>query len=121
MKKSIIYIACLFFFFYVLSCGSNDEPTPQTQAPDLDCKNISASYGTDVGPIISTNCATSIACHASGSNNGPGPLLTYTQVFNNRNAIKTAVKNGTMPKDHALSSDQKSKIVCWIENGAIDN
>jgi hypothetical protein len=119
MKKSLIYFTTILFLFYLYSCSSNDEPT--VQAPASDCSTVSATFSKDVSPIISSNCATTTSCHAAGSANGVGPLTSYTQVFNNRNQIKTVVSNGTMPKDRTLSSDQKSKIICWVESGAANN
>jgi hypothetical protein len=117
MKKTLIYFTVLCAVIY--SCSSNDEPAAQT--PAADCSTVSTSFATDVSPIISSTCATTASCHAAGSTNGPGPLTSYTQVFNNRNQIRTVVSNGTMPKDRTLSSEQKSKIVCWVENGAASN
>jgi hypothetical protein len=116
MVRQVVYCVYIVSLFVIISCGSNDEPVE-----DVSCNGMTISYATEVSPLISTNCATTLSCHGSGSTNGPGPLLTYTQVFNNRNAISSAVKSGRMPKDHTLSSDQKSKIVCWIENGAANN
>jgi hypothetical protein len=116
MIKRITYCLYVISLFFIISCGSNDEPVEEVA-----CNGMTISYSTDVSPLISTNCATTSSCHGVGSSNGPGPLTSYTPVFNNRNAISAAVKSGRMPKDHTLSSDQKNKIVCWIENGAANN
>jgi hypothetical protein len=78
------------------------------------------SFSADVSPIIQSSCAIS-GCHAVGSNNGPGALTTYQQIFNNRAAIRTAIANGTMPKTGSLSAAQKNAILCWIDNGASSN
>ena len=78
------------------------------------------SFAADVNPIIQNSCAIS-GCHASGSFNGPGALTTYTQIFNARAAIRTAIANGTMPKTGTLSTDQRNTIICWIDNGAESN
>lgn len=78
------------------------------------------SFAVDVSPIIQSSCAIS-GCHGTGSNNGPGALTSYQQVFNNRAAIRSAVANGSMPKTGSLSPSQKSAILCWIDNGAASN
>jgi hypothetical protein len=74
-----------------------------------------------VNAIIQTSCATGSGCHGSGSLNGPGPLLSYLQVFNARSAIRSAVSSGRMPPNGALSATQKNSIICWIDSGAPNN
>lgn len=86
-----------------------------------ECGGTTKSYASDVSPIIQTNCATNSGCHGSGSSNGPGPLLTYTEVFNNRTAIRSAIASGIMPKNGTLSTTQKNIIFCWIDSGASNN
>ena len=60
-------------------------------------------------------------CHGIGSLNGPGPLLSYTQIFNARSSIRIAVSNGTMPQTGSLTTAQKNSIICWIDSGAPNN
>lgn len=97
------------------SCSSNDESAA------VECGGVTISFTTDVSPIIQTSCATNSSCHASGSNEGPGALITYAQIYSARTVIKSTVASGEMPKNGSLTSDQKNKIICWIENGAADN
>lgn len=78
-------------------------------------------FTADVSPIISSSCATNAGCHATGSTNGPGPLTNYTQIFNARAQIRTAVANGTMPQNGTLTASQKNSIICWIDSGAPQN
>ncbi len=78
------------------------------------------SFTNDVLPIFQSNCAIS-GCHAAGSNNGPGALTSYQQIFNNRSAIRAAVATGVMPKDRTLSTTQKNTMLCWIDAGAASN
>jgi len=84
----------------------------------VDCTGVAATFSADANPIIQTNCATNSGCHGSGSSNGPGPLLTYDQIFNARVAIRSAVLSGAMPLGGTLSTAQKNTIACWIDNGA---
>jgi hypothetical protein len=78
------------------------------------------SFATDVNPIFQNTCAIA-GCHAAGSFNGPGALTTYSQIFNNRAIIRSAVASGTMPKTGSLSTDQKNSLLCWIDSGAPNN
>src|SRR6185436_7557793 len=64
----------------------------------VNCTGVPASFSANVSQIIQSSCATDATCHGSGSANGPGPLLNYTQISNAKDAIKNAVSNGSMPK-----------------------
>ena len=87
----------------------------------VNCAGVASSFSTNVNPIIQSTCATDASCHGAGSANGPGPLLTYTQISNARIAIKTAVGNGTMPKTGSLTTAQKNSIICWVDGGGLNN
>jgi len=82
--------------------------------------NGTKSFAADVNPIIQSSCAIS-GCHAAGSFNGPGALTSYSQIFNARAAIRVAIANGTMPKTGSLTTEQRSTILCWIDDGAVSN
>ncbi len=87
----------------------------------VDCSTVpNKAFGADVDPIIQGRCNIP-GCHASGSTNGPGPLTNYTQVFNARSLIRTAVASGRMPQGSILSAAQKNSIICWIDSGAPNN
>lgn len=117
MKKTIIAGICLLMIFIACSkSGDDNNPTPTTP----DCSGAPKTFSGDVSPVIASSCAIS-GCHAAGSTNGPGALTNYTQVFNARSAIRTAVANGTMPKSGTISTTQKNAILCWIDNGAANN
>ncbi len=100
----------------ILTGCSGDDTTS-----DLDCSGVSLSFTTDVYPIILASCATRSACHGSGSNNGPGPLLTYAQINSSKSDIQSSVASGEMPREGSLSANEKNIIICWITNGASDN
>lgn len=87
---------------------------------DIDC-STSKSWSSDVSPVIISSCSYSSGCHASGSNNGPGALVNYQQVYNNRAAVRSSVVSGRMPEKGSLSSSALSAIVCWIDAGAANN
>jgi len=107
---TVITICSLFIF----SCGKDN-------AAPADCSGPAKTFSADVHPITSSTCATNSDCHGNGSVNGPGPLLTYTQVFNARSSIRSAVSDGRMPKNGSLSASQKSAIICWIDSGGPNN
>ena len=87
----------------------------------IDCSNVAKSFSVDVNPIIQTKCATGSSCHGTGSINGPGALLTYSAIANAHADIRSAILSGLMPKTGSLTNGQKNTIICWIDNGALNN
>jgi hypothetical protein len=113
MKKMVPAILIVVVAGVACSKSTGSDYTP-------DC-TTSRSYSADVSPIIQSYCAVNSGCHATGSHNGPGALTSYQPVYNNRSAIRTAVANGSMPEGSSLTNAQKNAIICWIDNGAMDN
>jgi hypothetical protein len=113
MKKHL-FIAVL-GLSVIISCTKGTENNSSAIA----CTGTK-SFAADVNPIFQNVCANS-GCHDASSTNGPGALTTYQQIFNARSNIRTAIANGTMPKNASLSADQKSAIICWIDGGATNN
>lgn len=113
MKKAYLFI--LASLFSILSCSKNTPAKDSTT-----CDNVTKSFAANVNPIIQSFC-NQPSCHASGSVNGPGPLTNYTQVFNARSAIRSAIQSGLMPQNATLTAAQKNAIICWIDNGAPNN
>ena len=111
VKIFFIIVALLF----LNACTKNPEISP------VDCNGPAKSFTNDVNPVIQASCATNSGCHAAGSNNGPGPLLNYSQVFNARSDIRSSVASGHMPMNGSLTATEKNAILCWIENGAANN
>jgi hypothetical protein len=104
----------LFCFFaiasLIISCN-NSEPDPATPpSTPQDCSTVSAGFS-QANSIFQNSCANASSCHGSGSTSGPGPLLTYNQIFNARTSIRSAVQNGRMPQGGSLSASQKATIV----------
>ena len=122
MKKGILFI--LAAFFMIASCsksGGGDGGGGGGGGGSTTCAGVASAFAANVNPIIQSTCATDATCHGAGSANGPGPLLTYTQIFAARVAIKVAVGNGTMPKTGSLTAAQKSTIICWVDAGGPNN
>ena len=108
--KKLFLVAGVLGFLY--ACTKDAATTTSG-----DCSSTPKSFSIDVNPVIQASCATS-GCHGAGSNNGPGALVTYSQVFNARSAIRASVSSGRMPKNGSLTTSEKAKIICWIDNGS---
>lgn len=121
--KTIVLIVCLasICFLFTISCskGSNlgGNNTTSGGSGALECGTIPKTFSADVNPIVQSFCNAS-GCHATGSNNGPGPLTNYTQVFNARASIRPAIASGLMPQGSSLTTAQKNSFLCWIDSGA---
>lgn len=113
MKKTCLFLAVGLVF--VMSCKKTDTVTA------ANCGSKVATFASDVNPILQSTCTINSGCHGSGSRNGPGSLLSYSQVYNARLSIRSAVANGSMPQNGTLSSAEKTAILCWIDNGALNN
>lgn len=111
LKFSFPLVALLIL---INACTKDPEVT-------VDCSGPAKSFVTDVSPVFQTSCAITSGCHATGSGNGPGPLLTYSQIFNARADIRPAVASGHMPLNATLTVTEKNAILCWIDNGALNN
>jgi hypothetical protein len=117
-----VFVASLVLSLF-FACGKDPENAPGGggSGGSTACSSPAKSFAADVNAIIQTSCATGSGCHGSGSLVGPGPLLTYLQVFNARSSIRSAVSSGRMPPNGGLSATQKNSIICWIDSGAPNN
>jgi hypothetical protein len=122
MKKQYSLIIAILFISVLAACSKDSTGGTNTSGGSLDCSTVTnKAFAADINPIIQSTCATNSSCHGSGSVNGPGALTSYSAVFNSRTSIRSAVSSGSMPKNSALSTSQKNSILCWIDNGAIEN
>jgi len=112
--KQILCIAVVVSFLF--ACTKSAEQKTTT----VDC-TVEKSFNADIKPIAQNSCSMDTDCHGAGSTSGPGELLTYSEIFNARAAIRAAVASGVMPKDATLSASDKNAILCWIDNGATNN
>lgn len=118
MKKALILLIGLSYTTFIfISCSKEGGGGGSS----VDCSTVTnKAFAADVNPIIQGRCNIS-GCHAAGSTNGPGALTNYTEVFNSRSAIRSAVSTGRMPQGSTLSTAQKNSIICWIDGGAPNN
>src|SRR5512146_2208988 len=97
----VLYV--LMVVFVLFACKKSQD---KSSASDV-CSGPAKTFSSDVDPVIQASCALA-GCHATGSTNGPGPLVTYSQVFNARSNIRLAVSSGAMPKNGTLSTTQRN-------------
>ncbi len=114
------------FFALLLTCGvlyscSKKSDTPAGGTTAISCTGITPGFAANVMPLIQANCATSTACHATGSINTGGPFTNYTQVKNKASIIRSQVVSKVMPQGGSLSAAQIQTIACWVDNGAPNN
>lgn len=114
IKKGLISISILAF---IVGCTKSTTDKGSSDN-SIDCSGPAKTFLTDVKPIVQSFCS---GCHGAGSTNGPGELITYSQIFNARADIRSAVISGAMPQNGRLNTAQKSSIICWIDNGALNN
>lgn len=81
-------------------------------------KTSGVSWLEDVKPIIQVSCVKS-GCHDNLS--GRTSLETFADVKKNVNQIRQRVINRSMPFDASLPDAQILTIVCWIDDGALEN
>jgi len=114
MKKLLFALSLLMIF--VWACKKDSVGNSSFTS---DCSGAAKSYASDIAPIIQTYCNSGSGCHAAGGREIP--LATYSQVYNNRSAIRASVISGSMPQNSSLTNAQKNTTVCWIDNGASNN
>ena len=122
VKTGLIMIS---FLAFIAACSKGTGTSAGTGSipggSSIDCSGPVKTFSADVKPTIQGSCATNSSCHGTGSNNGPGELISYSQVFNARTIIRSAVLSGLMPLSGSLTAAQKNAIICWIDNGAPNN
>jgi len=74
------------------------------------CSSTVKSFNNDVLPIISSRCK---GCHSQYSG--------YSQIAGDKSSIRSTIVDGSMPKESSLSTSEKNDVVCWIDNGALNN
>ena len=84
-KQSHIML-CVMIFTLLSSCQDNSNSTIQTT------KNSSPTF-VEIAPIIFKNCT---PCHRAGES-GPIELMTYENVYKNKNKIKFVTQTKYMP------------------------
>jgi hypothetical protein len=116
--KTIAITMLLLTLLYSIACKKSSS---NNNTATVDCTGVTAKFSTDALPVITSQCATNSGCHAAGASNSGGALTNYNEINARKSNIKTTILNGSMPKGSSLSAAQKQSIICWIDNGALNN
>mgnify|MGYP005701874147 CR=1 FL=1 len=82
---------------------------------------ITISYATDIAPMVSASC-NSASCHKSGSLFGDFTSYAGLKAVANSGSLNNrVVVLKTMPSSGPFTDEQRKKIECWIEQGALNN
>lgn len=78
------------------------------------------SFETHISSIMSNSCAVS-GCH--NGDTGLPDFRDLSVIQDKAGLIKTKTGNGTMPPQGSgsLTQEQKDRIACWVDDGALDN
>lgn len=119
MKRAIIYTsaALLAFIFILAACSKKSSGDVSADV----CAAVAAKFTADLLPLMQTKCSFNSNCHGTGSTNTGGVLVTYAQISAKSATIKSQVAAGIMPQSGSLTSAQKNTIICWVNNGALNN
>lgn len=121
IKRSIVWLLCsLLITSY--GCYNNKEELlyPGSVAP-VNCNTVPAKFAADVFPLMTAKCAIS-GCHDAATASGGAVFQNYTQINSKKDRIYIrAVIEKTMPASGILLPEERNKIKCWIDAGALNN
>lgn len=111
--KKLIYFFPVLAMVVAYSCSKDS-----TSSTTVDCTNVSAKFAADVSPILNGSKCSSSNCHPAN-----GDFSTHGNAVSHKDHIQSYVVNRTgtpMPPSGStqLTTDEKNKIACWIQNGA---
>lgn len=121
MKIKILICAICIGTVVFQSCEYNELPEPP---PVIEGCPETISFANDIKPIIDTSCA------LTGCHNGDNGADRNWTVFNNFQSKRANVKDritrppgtpGHMPAKGSLTTDQIQTIVCWVDQGGLNN
>ncbi len=75
------------------------------------------SFKNQIAPIIAEKCST-VSCHGGGVEPN---LSEYSGVKMHASSIKSLINSNEMPPVEPITGAEKNLIVCWIDDGAINN
>jgi uncharacterized membrane protein len=118
ISKSFLLSFAPALFVVISGCGVRENKGSVTDTNSV--SSVKVSYAQVNASVFQVSCKT---CHMNGQARGGVSLDTYTDVFANLGAIKSAVFDGVpnvMPKG-GLPNDQKQLLLTWIDQGAVEN
>ncbi len=112
--KKISFTIFIVSILCIWSCTKDST----TASASIDCTNVSAKFSTDVKPIFTGSKCTTSGCHPANAD-----LSTYANAINHKDHIQQYVINRSgnpMPPNGSpqLTTDEKNKVACWLQNGA---
>lgn len=114
-------LACTICFSAILfqSCADHDLPEPE-----IDACSVTVSFETDVKPIINSSCAIP-GCH-NGDNGADKNWTVFSNFQSKRANVKDRITRppgtpGHMPAVGSITQDQIQSIVCWVDQGGLNN
>jgi hypothetical protein len=118
MTKSQQFVIAFLLF---ASCEYKDIGKAEVERP---CTPETAiSFSKDIRLIFETKCSYA-KCHNHDNNLIPY-LTNWKEINSTKSDIPFQLQNGAMPPSGSaggqLSSQQKALILCWIDQGALDN
>jgi hypothetical protein len=113
----------LFTLLVIVSLAYSCKDDEGSEEP-IDC-SVERSYSSDVVPIVSATCAIP-NCHVSGFNFGDYTSYDDLKAQDDMNLLRSEIESGAMPPSNTagpkeLTDSQKAILLCWIEQGALNN
>jgi len=99
----------------------DDENCTASGSVTVDFSAGNLSYANDIDPIIQAKCS------IAGCHDGTQPDFSDFATFQTRaqdlgaGGVRERVKTGDMPRSGSLTTEELSNILCWIDEGALDN
>jgi hypothetical protein len=101
------------------SCVDHNLPEAE-----IDPCTVTVSFVTDIQPIINTSCALT-GCH-NGDNGADKNWTVFSNFQTKRANVKDRITRppgtpGHMPAAGSITDDQIQSIVCWVDQGGLNN
>lgn len=110
IKKGYLFFLVSIFFF---SCETHVQE--EIEIIESSICDPNTSYELTIEPIIANNC---LECHAGSQSPN---LSSYSGVSTNADRIRFQVANRFMPQGGSLTNEEIELILCWVDNGALNN
>jgi len=108
-------------FLLFTSCEYKDFAVTDIEPPCTPENTV--SFSKDVLPVFESKCSFS-KCHNHDNNLIPY-LTNWKEISSNKADIPFQLKNGAMPPSNSkggqLSNHEKAEILCWIDQGGLNN
>jgi hypothetical protein len=112
-------LICLCLCIFFQSCVDHNLPEPE-----IDECVATISFANDIKPIIDTSCALT-GCH-NGDNGADKNWTVFSNFQTKRANVKDRITRpvgtpGHMPAAGSITDEQIQTIVCWVDQGGVNN